>query len=112
MTAIIITPPRTTTRTDTDESGQVTVRKTEWTCGAYTLRKTEEPGYLNWGVRSADHDLPSIYETASYGAKTVQFGVNWGACSTKTPAEAAAYAQQIATAAATAAAFNEIVAAN
>ena len=112
MTATIITPPRTTTRTYENYSGeQITKTTTEWTCGAYTLQKIEEPGYSHWTVRTADRDLPEIYEMGSYGAETVEFGVNWSGCGTQTAAEAATYAQQIATAAATAAAFTAIIAA-
>ena len=98
----------TTTRTRTYESGE-TAQFTDWTVGGYTLRKTEEPGYTNWGVVITDRDLPAIYETASYGAKTQEFGVNWSACGTKPATEARAYAALLATAADVADLYNRIV---
>lgn len=42
-----MTTPTPTTRTYTRKSGE-TVTVTEWTIGAYTLRKTEEPSYTAW----------------------------------------------------------------
>ena len=102
------TIPTPTTRTRTYESGE-TVQFTDWTIGAYTLRKTEEPGYTDWGVVVADRDLPNVYETSSYGAKTPEFGVNWSACGTQPAADARAYAALLATAADVADLFNRIV---
>lgn len=99
----------TTSRTRTDETGEVTEWITEWTVGGYTLRKTEEPGYLHWGVVVADRDLPNVYETSSYGAKTTEFGVNWSACGTQPAADARAYAALLVTAADVADLFNRIV---
>ena len=112
--ATIATPaPVGTTRTYESYDGeQVTEQVTEWTVGAYTLRKTEEPGYLHWGVRKADRDLPDVYETGSFGAKTVEFGVNWSACGTQSAADARAYAEKLATAADVADVFNAIIAAD
>ena len=108
--------PTPTTRTRTFKSyetgEQATERVTDWTVGAYTLRKTEEPGYLHWGVVTADRDLPAIFEVATYGAKTPEFGVNWSACGTKPSADARAYAALLATAADVADLFNRIVADN
>lgn len=98
----------TTTRTRTGESG-ASEKITEWTVGGYTLLKTEEPGYLHWGVRADSHDLPSIFEVASYGSKTPEFGVNWSACGTQFAADARAYAAMLATAADVAELFNRIV---
>lgn len=106
MTAIIITPPRTTTRT----RGEVQVQVTEWTCGAYTLQKVEANEYTDWRVSRADRDLPAIEDSARFGEDT-EWGVNWSACGSNSPAEATAYAQQIMAAAATAEAFNAIMAA-
>lgn len=105
------TIPTPTTRTRTYESGE-TAQFTDWTIGAYTLRKTEEPGYTNWGVVVADRDLPTITEHGTYGAKAPEFGVNWSACGTQPTADARAYAAQLATAADVADVFTEIVAAN
>ena len=102
------TIPTPTTRTRTFESGE-TVQFTEWTVGAYTLRKTEEPGYSDWGVVAADRDLPTITNTASYRAKAPEFGVNWSACGTQSSADARAYAALLATAADVADLFNRIV---
>ena len=101
----------TTTRTRTYESGE-TEQITEWTVGGYTLRKTEEPDYTGWGVRAANHDLPSIVEVASYGSKAPEFGVNWSACGTQFAADARAYAALLATAADVADVFNRIVEGN
>ena len=98
----------TTTRTRTYESGE-TAQFTDWTVGGYTLRKTEEPGYTNWGVVITDRDLPAIYEVASYGAKKPEFGVNWSACGTQPAADARAYAALLATAADVANLFTQIV---
>ena len=100
--------PTPTTRTRTYESGE-TAQFTDWTVGAYTLRKTEEPGYSDWGVFTTDRDLPSIHQTASYGSKAPEFGVNWSACGTQPAAEARAYAALLATAADVADLFNRIV---
>ena len=111
-----ITAPAPTTRTrsyksyDSDE--QVTERVTEWAVGAYILRKTEEPGYVHWGVHTANRDLPNVYETSSYGATAVEFGVNWSACGTQSSTDARAYAEQLAAAADVADVFNQIVAAD
>lgn len=109
------TIPTPTTRTFTRTTGE-TVTVTEWTIGAYTLRKTEEPSYTAWSVvKSAVNtnlDLPAIYETSSFGAKTPEFGVNWSACGTQPAADTRAYAALLATAADVADVFNEIVAAN
>ena len=107
--------PTPTTRTrnfksyETDE--QATERVTDWTIGAYTLRKTEEPGYINWDVVTTDRDLPRVEDIAGFG-QTPEFGVSCSSKSDLIPAGAAVYAAQIAKAAEVALTFNEIVAAN
>ena len=111
-----IAAPTPTTTASTNESGETT-QFTEWTVGAYTLRKTElrkaeEPGYIHWGVSTTDHDLPSIHNTASYRAKTPEFGVNWSAWGTRPSTDARAYAAQLAEAADAVDVFNAIVAAD
>ena len=98
----------TTNSARTNENGE-TEQITEWTVGGYILRKTEEPGYLHWGVVTTDRDLPSIFEVASYGAKKPEFGVNWSACGTQPAADARAYAALLATAADVANLFTQIV---
>lgn len=108
-----ITAPTTTTRTiESYETGeQVTEWVTEWTVGDYTLRKTEEPGYVHWGVRTTNRDLPRVEDIAGFG-QSVEFGVSCSSISDLSPEGAIAYAAQIAEAAETAKAFNEIIAAN
>lgn len=110
-----MTTPTPTTRTYTRKSGE-TVTVTEWTIGAYTLRKTEEPSYTAWSVVknvvNTNLDLPAICEYGTFGSKTPEFGVNWSACGTQPAADARVYAAMLATAADVADVFNEIVAAN
>ena len=67
------TIPTPTTRTRTYESGE-TAQFTDWTIGAYALRKTEEPGYTGWAVLTADRDLPRV-ENENPGP-TPKFGVS------------------------------------
>lgn len=105
-----MTAPTPTTRTRTRESGE-TVTTTEWTIGTYTLRKSEEPGYIAWGVLNADRDLPRVEDTAGFG-QTSEFGVSCTSNSDLTPTEAVAYAGQIMEAAQIATTFNMIIAAN
>ena len=52
-----IPPP--TTRTFTRTSGE-TVQITEWTIGAYTLRKAVDPDYTGWTVTTTDRNLPWV----------------------------------------------------
>ena len=103
------TIPTPTTRTRTYESGE-TAQFTDWTIGAYALRKTEEPGYTGWAVLTADRDLPRV-ENENPGP-TPKFGVSCYSNSGMNPAGAAAYAAQIMAAAQAAMTFNMIVAAN
>ena len=51
--------PTPTTRTLTRKSGE-TVQITEWTIGAYTLRKAVDPDYTGWTVTTADRNLPWV----------------------------------------------------
>lgn len=88
-----------------------TVQITEWTIGACTLRKSEEPGYIDWGVFNADRDLPRVENTAGFGQPT-EFGISCSSISDLSPEGAIAYAAQVVEAAETAKAFNEIIAAN
>ena len=110
-----MTIPTPTTRTRTFKSyetgEQVTERVTDWTVGAYTLRKTEEPGYIGWGAIKADSTRPRIEDVAGFGQPS-EFGVSCSSISDMSPEEAAIYAAQIAEAAEIASTFNEIVAAN
>lgn len=85
------------------------VHVTEWVIGAYTLRKSEEPGYTGWNVRAAGYDLPDIDDAAPYGQRP-EFGVNWSAHGVQRAADARDYAEQIMRAADAAATFTEIVA--
>ena len=101
----------TTTRTRTYESGE-TAQFTDWTVGGYTLRKTEEPGFTDWGVVNTNRDLPAIYDTSTFAEDAPKFGVNWSACGTKSSADARAYAALLATAADVADLFSEIASAN
>lgn len=87
------------------------VHVTEWVIGAYTLRKSEEPGYTDWNVRAAGRDLPDIDDAAPYGQRP-EFGVNWSAHGVQRPEDARAYAEQVMRAAEAAAMFTEIVAAS
>lgn len=102
--------PTPTTRTFTRTTGE-TVTVTEWTIGAYTLRKSEEPGFTCWGAITADCDLPRVEDIAGFG-QPVEFGVSCSSNSDLIPAGAAVYANQIVKAAEIALTFNEIVAAN
>lgn len=102
--------PTPTTRTRTRESGE-TVTTIEWTIGTYTLRKSEEPGYIAWGVLNADRDLPRVEDAAGYG-QTPEFGVSCSSIADLSPEGAVAWAAQIVEAAEVALTFNEIVAAN
>lgn len=102
--------PTPTTTTRTRQSGE-TVKVTEWTIGAYILRKSEEPGYTGWGAITTDRDLPRVEDIAGFD-QPVEFGVSCSSKSDLIPAGAAVYAAQIAKAAEVALTFNEIVAAN
>lgn len=101
----------TATHTRTRKSGE-TVKINEWTVGGYTLRKTEESDYTTWDVRSADRDLPAIFDVASYRAEAPVFGVNWSSCGTRSAADARAYGALLMAAADVADVFSSIVAAN
>lgn len=103
-----ITAP--TTRIRTRESGE-TVQVTEWTVGAYILRKSEEPGYIGWGAINVDRTRPRVEDIAGFG-QPVEFGVSCSSISDLSPEGAIAYAAQVVEAAETAKAFNEIIAAN
>lgn len=105
-----MTTPTPTTTTRTRQSGE-TVTVTEWTIGAYILRKSEEPGYIGWGAITTDRDLPRIEDIAGFD-QPVEFGVSCTSISDLTPTEAVAWAAQIMEAAQIATTFNEIIAAN
>lgn len=51
--------PTPTTSTLTRTNGE-TVQITEWTIGAYTLRKAVDPDYTGWTVTTADRNLPWV----------------------------------------------------
>ena len=85
-----------------------TVQITEWTIGAYTLRRFVEPNYTGWVVRSADRNLPRIQDNSP--DRTPEFGVSCYSNGVMNPAGAAAYAAQIMEAARAALTFNEIIA--
>ena len=51
--------PTPTTRTLTRTSGE-TVQITEWTIGAYTLRKAVDPDYTGWTVTTTGRNLPWV----------------------------------------------------
>ena len=102
--------PTPTTSTHTRKSGD-TVQITEWTLGAYTLRKEYEPGYTDWIVFNTDRDLPRIEDHAGFN-QSHDFGVSCFSNAGMTPSEAAAYASQIMEAAQVALTFNMIVAAS
>ena len=104
------TTPTPTTRTFTRNSGE-TVTVTEWEMGAYTLRKTEDPDYTDWGVLTADRDLPRVEDIAGFGQPT-EFGVSCASIADLAPTEAAAWAGKIMEAAQAALTFNMIAAAN
>ena len=99
-----------TTKTIARDSGE-TVKLTEWTIDAYTLRKIEEADYTDWIVRCADRTRPRVENIAGFG-QTVEFGISCSSISDLSVEGAAAYAAQIAEAADTASKFNEIVAAD
>lgn len=87
-----------------------TVKLTEWTSGAYTLRKSESDDYAVWTVRADGHRLPRIQDNSPN--QTPDFGVSCYSESGMSPAGAVAYAGQIMEAAQAALAFNMIVAAS
>lgn len=89
----------------------VAVHLTEWTSGAYTLRKSENDDYTVWTVRASDRGLPRVEDMAGLG-QVPNFGVSFSLQSDLTPIEATAYAGQVMGAAQAALAFNMIVAAN
>lgn len=105
-----MTTPNPTTRTHTRKSGE-TVQITEWTVGAYTLRKSEESGFTGWGVLAVHRDLPRVEDIAGF-EEPYEFGVSCSSISDLIPAGAAVYAARIMDAAQAALTFNEIVAAN
>lgn len=51
--------PAPTTSTRTRTNGE-TVQITEWTIGAYTLRKSVDPEYTGWTVTTTDPSLPYV----------------------------------------------------
>ena len=51
--------PAPTTSTRTRANGE-TVHITEWTIGAYTLRKAVDPDYTGWTVTTTDRNLPWV----------------------------------------------------
>lgn len=101
--------PTPTTSTVAHESGG-TMQITEWTVGAYTLRKFVEPDYTGWAVLAVDRNLPRIQDNSP--DRTPEFGVSCYSNGVMNPAGAAAYAGQIMEAAEIASTFNEIVANN
>lgn len=104
-----IPAPTPTTSTHTLPSGE-SLRITEWTVGAYTLRKFVEPHYTGWTVLTADPNLPRI-RSISPGPAPV-FAVSVPSCGELFRLEALTLAEQITEAAHIAATFNKIAAAN
>lgn len=102
--------PNPTTSTHARPSGE-TVTFTEWTIGAYTLRKAEDSEWTDWTVLNADRDLPRVEDIAGFGQPS-EFGVSCSSIADLTPTEATSYAGQIMGAAQAAMTFNMIVAAN
>ena len=102
--------PAPTTSAIALNSGE-TMQITEWTVGAYTLRKFVEPNYTGWTVLApADRNLPHIRDNSP--GLVPEFGVSCCSNWVMSPAEAAVYSEQIMEAAQSAMTFNEIVAAN
>ena len=87
------------------------VHLTEWTSGAYTLRKSKSDDYTVWTVRTNGRSLPRVEDMAGLD-QTPNFGVSFSSQSDLAPIEATAYAGQIMGAAQAALAFNMIVASN
>lgn len=98
------------TRTHTRQSGE-TVQVTEWTIGAYKLRKSEEPGYIGWDAINTDRTRPRVEDIAGFGDDP-EFGVSCSSISDLSPEGAIAYATQISEAAGVAVMFNGIIATN
>ena len=102
--------PTPTTSTRTRANGE-TVQITEWTIGAYTLRKAVDPDYTGWTVTTSDRDLPWVGYKDGEPHRPI-FGVSVPSSGDRFPLDALKLAKQITEAAHIAATFNMIAADN
>lgn len=98
--------PAPTTSTRTRANGE-TVQITEWTIGAYTLRKSEDPDYTGWTVTTSDRNLPWVEYKDGDPHRPI-FGVTVPSSSELFAADALTLAKQITEAAHVAATFGMI----
>ena len=98
--------PTPTTRTLTRTSGE-TVKITEWTIGAYTLRKAVDPDYTGWTVTTTDRNLPYVGYKDGDPHRPI-FGVSVPSSGELFVGDALTLAQQITEAAHVAATFGMI----
>ena len=102
--------PTPTTSTHARPSGE-TVTFTEWTIGAYTLRKSESPDYTGWTVTTSDRDLPYVGYKDGDPHRPI-FGVSVPSSGDLFVTDALTLARQITEAANVAATFGMITEAN
>ena len=101
-----------TPTTETIENRWGTFEWTTWTVQGYDLARivdayaTDEPA--DWRIRPQHCDLPDITDRSHHASEGVDYGVNWSAQGTRTPAEARTYALVLLQAAEAAEAFNKI----
>lgn len=99
-----------TTSTHTRKSGE-TVQITEWTIGAYTLRKSVDPYDTGWAVTTSARNLPYVGYKDGEPHRPI-FGVSVPSSGELSPLGALTLAKQITEAAHIAATFNMIAADN
>lgn len=102
--------PTPTTSAFTRTTGE-TVQITEWTIGAYTLRKAVDPDYTGWTVTTSGRDLPYIGYKDGAPHHPI-FGVTVPSSSELFVGDALTLAKQITEAAHIAAMFGMIAEAN
>lgn len=102
--------PTPTTSAFTRKSGE-TVQITEWTIGAYTLRKAVDPGWTGWTVTNSDRDLPYVGYKDGDSHRPI-FGVSVPSSGELFATDALTLAKQITEAAHIAATFGMIAESN
>ena len=90
--------PTTTEHTEKIDDTHTLIEK-QWTIGGYTLVRSHYAtaegiiGKPDWTVRSASRDLPEITDSAAFGTRLPEFGVNWSAMGVRSVSEAREYAE-------------------
>ena len=101
-----------TPTTNTVENKWGTFEQTVWTVQGYTLTRivdinaADEPA--DWRLQPQNRDMPDITDQSYLPSEGVNYGVNWSAQGTRTPAEARTYALGLLQAAEAAEIFNKI----